>query len=166
MPKNKFIFLSLSLLAVVFIFSGCTKKVAEKTVERAIEKNIDSQANVDLADNQVTIETEQGTYQGGENLSLPANFPDDIYILDGKIVAAMSLAEKEGYSVSILTDQSVSKVKNKYESELKASGWTINLQMDYGDSAMVSAKKADRTVTVSISNDNEGTTVSIVTSKN
>ncbi len=166
MSKNKFIYLSLLLLAVVFIFSGCTKKVAEKTTERAIEKNIGSQADVDLADNQITVATEQGTYQGGENLSLPANFPDDIYVLDGKIVAAMTLIEKENYSVSILTEQSVGEVKSKYESELKASGWTINLQMDYGESAVVSATKADRTVSVSISNNSDGTTVTIVTGKN
>lgn len=163
---NKKIWLAALLVVVVVFLGGCTKKMAEKTAEKAIEKNIGSQANMDLNDEQVTIKTEQGTYQGGENLSLPSNFPDDLYVIDGKIIAAMTITENEGYSVSVLTNKSVAEVKADYEDKLKDNGWKIDMQMDYGVSAMVSASKADRTVTVSISNDSESTTVTIVTGKN
>jgi outer membrane lipoprotein-sorting protein len=163
---NKKIWLAALLVIAVVFLGGCTKKMAEKTTERAIEKNIGSQANVDLGSNQVTIETEQGTYQGGENLSLPSNFPDDIYVIDGKIIALMNVNDDFSHSLTISANKSVAEIKADYENKLKDKGWKIELQMDYGESAVVSASKADRTVTVSITDDNEGTTVTIVTGKN
>ena len=163
---NKKIWLAVFLVVAVVFLGGCTKKVAEKTAERSIEKNIGTQANVDLADNQLTIETEQGTYQGGENLSVPSNFPDDIYVIAGKIVALMNVTDDYSFSLTVVTNQSVAEVKSDYETKLKAQGWSIDTQMDYGESALVSASKADRTTTVSITNDSEGTTVTVITGKN
>lgn len=163
---NKKIWLAVLLVVAVVFLGGCTKKVAEKTAERAIEKNLGGQANVDLGSNQVTIETEQGTYQGGENLSVPSNFPDDIYVIAGKVVALMNVTDDYSFSLTVVTNQSVAEVKSDYETKLKAQGWSIDMQMDYGDSALVSASKADRTTTVSITNESEGTTVTIVTGKN
>lgn len=166
MHKNKFLILSIILVAIGFLFSGCTKKVAEKTTEKIIEKNVGSEANVDLKNDQLTIETEQGVYQAGEQVSLPDGFPDDVYVIDGNIVAAMAMAEEQGYSVSVVTNKSVSEVKSEYEEKLKAADWNINLRMDYGESATLSATKANRTVSVSATASSDGTTVTIVTGNN
>lgn len=166
MHKNKFLILSIILVAIGFLFSGCTKKVAEKTTEKIIEKNVGSEANVDLNNDQLTIETEQGVYQAGEQVSLPYGFPDDVYVIDGNIVAAMAMTEEQGYSVSVVTNKSVSEVKSEYEEKLKAADWNINLRMDYGESATLSATKANRTVSVSATASSDGTTVTIVTGNN
>ncbi len=166
MHKNKFLILSIILVAIGFLFSGCTKKVAEKTTEKIIEKNVGSEANVDLNNNQLTIETEQSVYQTGEQVSLPDGFPDDVYVIDGNIVAAMAMTEDQGYSVSVVTNKSVSEVKSEYEEKLKAADWNINLRMDYGESATLSATKANRTVSVSATASSGGTTVTIVTGNN
>lgn len=166
MHKNKFLILSIILVAIGFLFSGCTKKVAEKTTEKIIEKNVGSEANVDLNNDQLTIENEQGVYQVGEKVSLPDGFPDDVYVIDGNIVAAMAMTEDQGYSVSVVTNKSVSEVKSEYEEKLKSADWNINLRMDYGESATLSATKANRTVSVSATASNDGTTVTIVTGNN
>ncbi len=165
MSYKKIWLATLLVFAVVFL-GGCTKKMAEKTAERAIEQNVGGRAEVDLQNDQVTIQTEQGTYQAGEDVALPADWPEDIYVIAGRIMAAMQVADNDGYSVSVATEKTVGEVKTEYENELKNSGWTLNLQMDYGDSAMVSATKGERTVTVSITASSEETTVTIVTGTN
>ncbi len=163
--SNKKIWLVVILLATVAL-SGCTKKMAEKATERAIEKNTGDQVDLNFDNNQVTVETEQGSYQAGENVTLPADWPEDIYVLEGKLVAAMKVATNNGYSMSVVTEQSVSEIKQDYVDKLTDAGWTINMQMDYGESAALSATKDNRTVSVSVTASSDGTNVTIVTGTN
>lgn len=155
---------------LVLGLSGCVKKVTQKAAERAAENAIEQssggKANVDLSNDTVTVNTDKGTYQAGGQVSLPAGFPDDIYVPDGQLTAAMSSTEDGGYSVSLTTGGSVAEVQQDFSDKLKDAGWEINLTMNYGGSAMVGANKGDdRTVSVSIaSDDNGGVAVTIVTS--
>ncbi len=62
-----------------------------------------------------------------------------------------------------MSDQSVSNIKTKYQQELADAGWNINMTMDMGEGAILGADKEDRTLSISIGNDDdEQTTIVIV----
>jgi len=135
--------------SLIFV-AGCGKKAAETAAEKAIEKSTNGQADVDLSTNSVKVNTNAGTFEVGGKIDLPSGFPSDVYVIDGTITAATTLTANEGYTISIVTDKSVSEAKDLYEAKLKADGWTITFTMNVADGASVAGEKDNRTVTVSI----------------
>lgn len=164
--KKFYIFaLCVVLTGMAFVVTGCGKKTAEKAAEKAIEKATNGQAEVDIGTNSVKINTNAGSFQAGENISLPSGFPSDVYVIDGTIKAASTVTEGEAYTVSIETSKSVTAAKEAYESKLKENGWNVTLSMDFQGSASLAAEKGDRTVTVSIGESEGKTLVVLGTSK-
>ena len=119
---------------------------------------------MDIDNDQVTVNTNAGSFQAGESVSLPSDFPDDVYVIDGTIKTALALTENQGYSVSIESNVSVSEAKSTYESELADAGWTIASTYSTANGAVLSAQKANRLATVSLSEADNQTTVVISTS--
>lgn len=154
------------LVAIALVLTGCGKKLSEKAAEKIIEKSTNGQASVDVDRNQVTINTNGGSYQAGEEVKLPAGFPSDVYVIDGTIKAAMTNAENNGYTVSIETSQSVTEAKTRYEKELVDDGWTMSMSLVYEGAASLGATKGNRTTTISISTVSDKTTVVLGTSEN
>lgn len=158
---KKFLILALSLVvAVALTGAGCAKKATEKTAEKSIEKSTGGEADVDLDEEKITIETKEGTFEAGESISLPADFPSDVHVVDGTITASTTNTGG-GYAVTVETSKSVSSVKQEYEDELKKDGWEITLTMTLQDGATVAGEKDNRTVTVTIS-ESEGKTFVII----
>ncbi len=163
--KNRgYLILAISLTAIILLGASCTKKAAEKAAEKSIESASNNQADVDIDDDQVTVNTNAGSWQAGESVSLPQGFPSDVYVIDGTIKTALQLTENEGYSVSIESNSSLSQAKSTYESELADAGWTIASTYSTANGAVLSAQKADRLTTVSLSEADGKTTVVISTS--
>ncbi|PIY96333.1 MAG: hypothetical protein COY66_04270 [Candidatus Kerfeldbacteria bacterium CG_4_10_14_0_8_um_filter_42_10] len=157
----------LALFLLISGFGGCGKKAAEKTAEEATERALESstggQADVDISDNTVTVNTNAGSYQVGGNVDLPSDFPDDVYVVDGTITAAITSVENKGYTVSIETTQSVNDLKTLYEQKLADEGWTVNLTMTYEGGASVGGEKGNRIVSIGINPSEEGKTTVVVT---
>ena len=157
-----------SLLCAMAILSltlvGCAKSISQKASETAAERIIEQQtggnADVDIDDGNVKVESNQGKMEAGENVALPADFPNDVYVIEGTIKVAVSDNESKGQSVSIETDKTVEEISSTYQEKLKANGWKITGTMSFGDSATVMAEKDDRTVSVIIS---KGESKNIVT---
>lgn len=150
-------------LLLVVVLSGC-KKAAEVAAEKGIESATGGQADVDIDDNSVTINTNAGSFAAGGNVSLPDDFPADVHVADGTITAATTNTETSGYSVSIQTNESVTSLKDEYESELKKDGWDVTMSLTIQDGATLGAEKDNRTTSVSISKGSDGqTTVILVT---
>jgi len=171
--NNKKRFVVIAIFAVMALVisgaSGCEKKIAEKITEKAIEGASNSGVDVDLDNDQITINTNSGSFQAGENVTLPDNFPSDVYVIDGDIQSAITSAENGSFSVSIESSDSVSEVQAKYTQQMADEGWTSSLTMNYGDSASLGFTKGEtRTATIIIAanNDTNKTTVSITTSTN
>jgi len=164
--KMKNFFLITLCLLLTMSISACGKKtITEKAIEKTIEESMGGQANVNLDDESVTIETEEGMMQVGSNTELPADWPEDIYIIDGNITSASSHANGI-FNVSIETDQSTSDVQAKYEEELKKAGWTMTMTFVVEGNVMLGAKKDDRSVSITIGDDEGKTSIVIGTSKN
>ena len=156
--------ISFCLLLAVTV-SGCGKKtVTEKAMEKAFEDSMGGEANIDVDGDTVKIETEDGTLQVGTS-ELPENWPEDIYIAEGKITSASSHTDGI-FNVSIEASESVSDMQTKYKEELEKNGWTINMTFALDDNVLLGAEKDDRSVSITIGIDEGKTLIIIGTSKN
>ena len=73
MPKTVVGLVSVALL----ILTGCGKKPEEKIAEKIIEQNTGGKAKVDITDQSVKVETEEGTMNmtTGKSAKIPESFP-------------------------------------------------------------------------------------------
>jgi len=161
---KKTIILSLVVvLSGTLLLAGCGEK---KAAEKAVEKASNGAVDVDIDNNKVTINTNEGTIEVGDSVKLPSDFPSDVYVIDGTIKGVTHISENKGYTVSIETTKSVSQAKTEYENELKEEGWNITFSMNIQNGASMTAEKDNRNLTVSISSDGETTQVVLGTGQN
>lgn len=163
MSRQKITVVALLAIGLAVLGAGCGKKAAEKTVENAIEKSTNGQADVDISKKQVQINTNGASLTAGENVKLPTGFPSDVYVIDGALKSALTLTEDGGYSVTLTTSTSAAAVKTKYESQIKADGWTVISTIDLPEGSMLTAEKGLRTMSVTMTASNGETLVSIST---
>lgn len=160
MKKVTLLIVLLFAVAVV-AGAGCTKKATENAAENAIEDASGGTADVDIDDNTMKVETDEGTMEVGENVTLPSDFPSDVHVADGDLKAAIETAE-DAFSASVETTKSVSAMQTEYETELANDGWDVNTTLAFGESVTLGGEKGNRMVTVSIT-ESEGKTLVIVT---
>ncbi|MFC1662977.1 hypothetical protein ACFL04_02285 [Patescibacteria group bacterium] len=154
-----------AVLAIGGILWGVLgREAAEENIESSIERATNGAAEVDLDDNSVTFNTNAGTFQAGENVSLPDDFPSDIHVVDGTITSATSVTEGQSHTVSIQTNKSMDEVKAEYDSKLANDGWSETLSMQLPSGYSIGAEKGNRTVSISIGEDSGQTIVVIGTS--
>ncbi|MDD5040227.1 MAG: hypothetical protein PHY34_03690 [Patescibacteria group bacterium] len=140
------------LIAVALIVSGCGEKAAEK----AIEKATNSQVDIDADNDRVTINTNGGSYQAGEGVSVPDGFPEDVYVVDGNVTAAFTYEVDKNYSISIESTKSVNELKTLYEQKLADDGWTITMSYAAEGSVTLAATKGEnRSVSVGLNNNED-----------
>jgi hypothetical protein len=163
MPTKK-LFLSLAIVAAMaLVLSGCGKTTAEKITEKAIEKATNGQASVDYSTNTVTINTNTGSYQAGEHVTLPSDFPSDIYVIDGTLTSSSTDAPTKTFTISIDTTKSFNDAKTLYAQKIVDDGWTVSSTINYENTAGFIASKSNRNLTVSINNSSDKITVVIST---
>lgn len=169
MTTKKVYFLLPVLSLMILTLTGCGKSLSRKASETAAEKIIEAQsggkANVDFNGNNVKVETEQGKFEAGENVKLPSNFPDDVYIIDGNIKAVISDQSSQGQSISIEINKSAEEASAIYQEKLASAGWKIIGTMNFGGGATVIAEKDNRTVSVTINTSDDKTIVTISVAK-
>jgi ABC-type phosphate transport system ATPase subunit len=167
MNRKQFVILVIS--SVVLVGAGCGKSASqyatERTAEKLIEKQTGGKVNIDTSNNTVKYQTKEGTFQSGDNVQIPANFPKDIYIAEGKVVSAISNNENDIHSISIQSSEKASDLAKKYEEKFKADGWKITGSMNFGDTFSVIAEKDSRQVSVMIGKTDKETTVVISVGK-
>jgi len=160
---RKLFFLSALLLVVSLTISGCGKTVGEQVAEKSLEASVGGEADVDIKDDKVTIETEEGVWQAGEDITLPSDWPDDIHVAEGKIAA--SSVNDLGHSLTLLSDKSVADLKKEYQDQLADDGWEINMSFDMDNNVLLGAEKDGRTLSVSLGIDDGKTAIVIVEGK-
>lgn len=139
------------------------EKAVEGVAEKAIERTGGGQADVDIKNENVTVETAEGKMQAGEGVVIPEDFPEDVYVYDGKIISAIKINEKNTFSVSIETGDNPQTVKARYESELKKSSWKIDNSMDLGGSIVINGQKTGRIASIIASLAEDKTTIVVTT---
>ncbi|MFH1946761.1 MAG: hypothetical protein ABIJ23_01225 [Candidatus Magasanikbacteria bacterium] len=160
---KKLILLTITIISLVVV-SGCGQKsLTEKQIEKAMEDQMGQDVNVDLDSGAVKIETADGvSLETGEDVSLPTDFPTDVYVVDGQVISVMKNVMGADYQVTIKTDKSVPEVKDLYEEKLVDDSWEIGQSFAMADVVMLSASKDDRTVSISVSDDEDSDGVLVI----
>lgn len=157
------LFLVLPMIAV--IMAGCGKSVTQVTTEKMAEKAIESQtgsdANVNIKDDGVKIESKDGKIETGDNVKLPGDFPSDVFVIDGKIKSAIVDEEGDNFSITIETDKSVEEALNLYQDKLKADSWKIVTTVNTGETSSVIAEKDERNLSIMFGKSDTKTSVII-----
>lgn len=107
----------------------------------------------------VTVNTNAGSLVAGEDVTLPDDFPEDVYVIDGTLRSALVLEAGKNYSVTISTNESPADVKTEYTEQAEADGWSITSSLDIQGGSNFFAEKDNRLLTVSIGTDEDGTVV-------
>ena len=80
------------MFAAILVMFGCgekgEEKAAEEVMEKAIESNMAGNAEVDIEENSLRIQTEEGemTMTAGDSVQLPADFPRDVFLYKGAVL--------------------------------------------------------------------------------
>ncbi len=132
--------------------TGC-KKAAETAIENRMAKE-GVNAKVDSSGEKVTIQTKDGTavIAGGKGATVPENFPKDIYVYEGATITA-SVSVPNGFNLVMETGDSADKVLGTTKSKMTGLGWKEEMNMNQGNSSIVSYKKGERTAVVNINAD-------------
>jgi hypothetical protein len=164
---KKFFITAMVLILPIFL-SACmspkqkiSEKAAENIAEKALEKSTGGKANVDINQGNVSVDTKEGSMKTGENVSLPADFPSDVYVYEGSIKSVITNNEQNGFNVTIETDKPIAEVKAAYMDKIVSGGWEKTGTMDVGDTISIGAKKDNRSLSVMISS-SDGKTMIIL----
>lgn len=162
MSKKKLLVLGIVLGSPLFL-SGCflTDKLGEKAVEEAIESSTNGQVDVDLDDESMTFESDDGesTWTVGEDTELPDGFPGDVYIYKGAEIIIASSHEEENettYNVSYIIDDKISDIADKYINEMEKDGWKKTSKTEVEELILLSFEKGDdRFASITITEDED-----------
>ncbi len=129
-------------------------------VENMIEKASDGQADVRLkTDGTMDIATKDGSLSMGTDLH--KDWPKDVPSYAGATVtysASMNETDdKTGMALVLMTTDTTAVVHSFYETELKRNGWTITNAMQGDSTAIITAEKDGRQLSIAIS-ESEGQT--------
>lgn len=158
--NKKLILTSFLLLGIIFVLSGCKKSVEEELAEKSMENALGAGANVEIDDENVTVETDLGVMHTGDDLGVPADWPEDVYVTDGKIIASSNM--NGSHNLTIESEKTVSEVKEEYEEKLAEEGWTETSSLSMGGAVMMGAEKDDRTFSLSVTVEDGVTTVVVI----
>lgn len=140
---------------------GCSKKkVSVKTAVGNVN------GTVDIGTNSATINVNGTTMNTGESVSLPSDFPTDMYVIDGTIKTAIT-TPNVGYTVSLTTSKTMAEAQALYEQKMKDNGWTIATSgIVNSTSSAIIATKDKRTATIAISEVEKPTVVTLAVMQN
>ncbi len=162
MKNAPFLFLSV-LVSAALVLSGCgkaEKTVTEKLIEKSLKNSGAEDAKVDVSKGKMTVKTAEGEMElsSGESVTLPADFPKDVFVLKGGKIQ-MAMKTPQGVMVQMKADQAVAKIAESYGAEMKALGWAQETSVDMGEMSSRSYKKEKRQVAVIVTKDGDSSGV-------
>jgi hypothetical protein len=160
---------SLSIIsALTIVLAGCGQSTADKALENTIEKETGGAATVDTEDGTVQVTTSEGSFTAGTN-TLPVDWPADIPVFKDAIVQLSGATNEEGEdggSMAVLmTTEPAQAVMDYYTAALKENGWTIDSTMAAQGLNILTGTKDDRAITLSVTEAEGRTTITIGTGK-
>ena len=151
--------LSIAALCV----TGCGKSPGERLAEAALEASTGQKVDVSEDGGKVTLKTDKGEMKisGGEGATLPAGFPQDVYLpADYKVSSSMELPG--AMVVSLETAGQVAAMAADASKRMQAQGWKQTMAMqNEGDNQMFVFEKDQRDATVSFSREDDVVTVGL-----
>lgn len=132
-------------------------------MERTIEKETGGQANVDIVNGTMKVQTSEGSFEMGGN-TLPKDWPSDAPAYPGASIqysASGLQAEGNGQGVMMTTSDSLQTVMDFYTAQMKENGWKVEGSMNAGGTSTIAGSKGDRVFTVVASGVNGQTSVTL-----
>lgn len=159
---KQFILLLLSLvaLALLTMFNSC-KKSAEKTSESIIEKSMGGDASVDLDDEKIVIETEEGTFTSDATVrSWPKEIPNEVPEFSfGKMANLATQNLEESTNWTFVFEEVPANALNDYKAILKDNGFKVSSVSIAGAGGQVTGEKDN--IIVAVMAGDEMATVSV-----
>jgi hypothetical protein len=149
--------LTLAVLALMTMFCSC-KKSAEKTSEKMMETAIGDNANVNIDDQKVVIETEEGTFTSDASVKTwPKEIPNYIpEFKDGKIANLSTQLTNEGKAWTFIFENVSSTALKDYKKLLTDKGFKVSSISAPGGQGQITGEK-DKTIVAMMSGDNMAT---------
>ena len=170
--------MSLRMAGIAVVLMACVclgcRKTAQEMMEGAIETQIakeGGEADVQISDDSASIKFQDkkaGTnLEFGENTKLPDDFPKDVPLYSQMTLRmAHSQKENETFFLQATSPDSPHQIAAFYKQEAAKNGWEEEASSEQGDQLRaLSFKKADRNLQIIVAVTDEGTTISVNTSK-
>jgi len=143
----------IGLSFLILMLAGCGGSTDERALERQIEQQTGSDADVDISGDNINISgaTEDGAFSlsSGEGTLVPEDFPDDVLIYRPSSVES-AMVMPEGVSLTLKTNDEREKVEEAYKSEMADKGWSEQASIDMGTQSMLAYKKGERAANITI----------------
>ena len=151
------------ILVLLGALSACGKSTDEKSMEKAVEKNIEQSSGgkvkVDLAQGQIKIKDQHGeaTVSSKGNVQIPADFPKDVYVHPNtKILIAQTV--DGGFHLLLESVEAPEPLINTYKGKMKSDGWKETNAISMGATGIFTYEKDNRRAMVTISQSEKGKT--------
>ena len=153
----------LVLSVAALCVAGCGQSPGERLAEAALEASTGQKVDVSEDGGKDTLKTDRGEMKisGGEGATLPAGFPQDVYLpADYKVSSSMELPG--AMVVSLETEGQVAAMAADASKRMQAQGWKQTMAMqNEGDNQMFVFEKEQRNATVSFSREDDVVTVGL-----
>ena len=143
--------------------SGCGQSAGEAAAEAALAAGGAGGVEIDDDGGTVSYRTEQGevTITGGNDAALPGDFPDDVY-LPGAYSVESTLAMDQDLFVALAVAEDVPAVYAAARAAMAGHGWTETMAaLENNENGLLTFEKDDRSAVVSLSRDEDGTTMGL-----
>jgi hypothetical protein len=153
---------------LILMLAGCGGSTQEKAVEKQIERETGSDADVDISGDNLKIsgQTEEGafTLSSGEEADIPEDFPDDVLIYTPSSVS-MTMNTPEGHSLTLKSSDDSKKILETYKREMVAKGWSEQASINMGAQSMLTYKKGDRAANINVGQSDGETQIVLIVGK-
>lgn len=149
--------IAVALVTMVFASAGCGDTLAEKAAEKVIEAGSDgAKVDIDTGSGGVSVTGDDGSssYQFGEDITIPEDFPD-LPLPDDATATGMIAVESDGtpsYTATFTTSMSMQDLYDRFIKGLEDRGYTVEQKMqfegDQGDGFNIVASEGDTQVAV------------------
>jgi len=158
--NKKLLILTIILALGVLGLAGCGKSLSDRITESLIEKSTGGQADVNTNDGNIKINVEGTSIETGNNVSLPKDFPSDVYLPSNNLLSAMT--SEKSYTISLEVKETPAEIFAIYKQKVANSGWKIVTSGDFGGMQTISAEKDNRILSIIVSPGQESRTTVVL----
>ena len=148
---------------VLLSLAACGESAGEAAAAAALEASGAQDVEIDEDGESISYRTGQGevTITGGESATLPADFPDDIYLPDAYVVES-TLSMNADLFIGLAVEGDVPSLYSAARESMAGHGWRETMAaMENNDNGLLTFEKDDRGAVLSMSRGEGGTTMGL-----
>jgi hypothetical protein len=158
--NKKIVLASILLLVGAIALSGCVKAPTEKANEKLLENALGQDADVNIEGNTYKVNVNGVEIEAGENVVMPQNFPNDIYLPQGTLLSSM--VTEMSLTLSMEAEESPTDLFALYQEKISAENWKVVTSGNFGDILTLTAEKENRILSVTVSQDENQKTILVL----